>query len=82
MGPSRRTLARWLAWWRERLPQSSFWQALKARLIPPICPQALPGALLERFDSEGDATSALVALLRQVSPLTVGSPVTLIQGGN
>lgn len=82
LAPSRRTLARWLGWWRERLPQSDWWQALKGRLMPPVCPQTLPGALLERFDRADDPASALVGLLRQLSPLTTDSPVTLIQGGN
>lgn len=77
MGPSRRTLAQWLAWWRESLPQSSLWQVLRARLMPPVCPQALPGALLERLELDRNPSSAVVALLRQLSPLTTGSLVTL-----
>lgn len=43
------TVARWCAWWRDRFTATPFWQAARARFMPPVAEQRLPGSLLERF---------------------------------
>ena len=43
LGVARRTLARWLLWWREQFPQTPLWQASGARLMPPISREQLSG---------------------------------------
>jgi hypothetical protein len=75
-----RTLARWVEWWQERLPRSTFWQGAKAYLLPPVCPGSLPASLLERFELEPDPAAGMVALLRFLTPLSTGPLVTLDEG--
>ena len=72
VGVSIRTLARWRDWWRKAFPQSSFWQAMRARFVPPVEESLLPASLLERFrwPTESDR---LLAALKFLVPLTVGS---------
>ena len=66
------TVARWCAWWRDRFTATPFWQAARARFMPPVVEPLLPAALLERF--VGDACDQLLALLRFLGPLTGGRP--------
>lgn len=48
-----RTLRRWGAWWTQTFPALPVWQQLRARFAPPPPKDnALPGALLERLQSE------------------------------
>ena len=42
-----RTIARWRRWWRTTFTATPFWQAKRARLMPPVAEHALPGSLLE-----------------------------------
>jgi hypothetical protein len=51
---SARTLGRWLRWWREDVPRSTWWAELRARLVPPA-----PG--------ESDLPKSLLAHLGQVA---------------
>jgi hypothetical protein len=78
---NRRTLARWLAWWRERLPRSTFWEVAKAHLMPPMDLRSLPASLLERFGLEPEPAAALGALLCFLSPVTTGTLIELDEGG-
>lgn len=66
----RRTVERWRRWWRQTFTQSPFWQASGAAFMPPLDPDRLPAALMERFT--GDVASRLVALLRFLGPITGG----------
>ena len=63
-----RTIARWRQWWRRTFTSTPFWQIARARFMPPVVADALPGSLLERFD--GDDRGRLVALLRFVGGTT------------
>jgi hypothetical protein len=74
VGVSRRTVTRWLRWWRETFVSTAVWQVIRATLHEPAATDALPAALLERF--AGDAESRLLLLLRSLGPLT-GSPAVL-----
>jgi len=68
LGVARRTLARWLDWWREQFPRTLLWQAASARFMPPVAEERLPGELIARFT--GPAAAALMRLLVWLSPLT------------
>ena len=48
-GVTRATLARWLAYFRDVFPHSQTWQRLRNRWMPPVAPEAIPGAVLERL---------------------------------
>lgn len=69
-GVSRRTIARWRAWWRGAFVASPFWRAAAAAVMPPVEAGRLPASLFERF--AGDATARLVGLLRFILPITGG----------
>lgn len=64
LGVSRRTVRRWLAWWRAVFPASDVWRVRRAWLAPPMADAELPRALLLRL-GDGDAT-AFLTVLRQV----------------
>ncbi len=64
----RRTIERWRRWWRTTSAQTLFWRIARARFMPPIIANALPGTLLDRF--AGDEGGRLLALLRFVAPIT------------
>jgi hypothetical protein len=70
-GVSRRTIARWRAWWRGAFGASRFWRAAAAAFMPPVEAGRLPASLLERF--AGDAAARLVALLRFILPISGGA---------
>ncbi|HTU61722.1 MAG TPA: hypothetical protein VMF89_24870 [Polyangiales bacterium] len=70
LGVSRRTIYRWRAWWCELLPETAFWRAASALLVPPVDRALLPAALLERFI--GSMRERLIALLRFLAPLSTG----------
>jgi len=67
----RRTVERWVAWWREMLPRTRFWQGIRRRLRTPVDPERMPLSLLEAFESK-DPQEGLVGLLRLVSPISIG----------
>lgn len=54
LGPSVRTLRRWLGWWTEIFTRTSFWKAARARLMPPVEEAELPASLVERFTGGDD----------------------------
>lgn len=66
-----RTIARWRHWWRDTFTATPFWRNARARFMPPVAADPLPGALLERFT--GDERERLIALLRFIGPITGGS---------
>jgi hypothetical protein len=75
VGVSLRTLQRWRAWWLQTFPATAFWRAARGLLLPPVHPQRLPAALLERFGEPPDA--GLVACLRFLGPITVRGGSTM-----
>jgi Homeodomain-like domain len=71
LGVSRRTVLRWQAWWRHRIPESPFWCANSGSFVPPVTTFDLPLSLLDRF--AGDLEHRLIALLRFLAPLSGGN---------
>jgi len=78
-GISRSTLARWQRWWRETVPQTSFWMAARVRLMPPVDPARIPAELVRRFEASA-ATEKLLAALRFIATLPYDLVVTNIHG--
>ena len=66
----RRTLERWLTWWRQQLPMTPFWRALQGRFPSPL--SDLPGALLGVMQGD-NLTTRLTQCLALLMPLTTGS---------
>jgi hypothetical protein len=65
---SRRTIARWQAWWKEIFPQLAFWRSARARFIPPLDDRALPSPLISAFAADSSVEKMLL-LLRFLSPI-------------
>ena len=64
-GVTRQSTARWLAYFRDVFPHSQTWQRLRNRWMPPVAPEAIPGAVLERLDLIRDGPErCLVKCLR------------------
>jgi hypothetical protein len=71
----RRTLQRWRQWWLDSFVRTRFWQAQRARFMPPVCEATLPRSLVQRFGVGLDRRDRLLDLLMFLAPLTVpGSP--------
>ena len=68
-GVPRRTVGRWLVWWRTTFIASALWSELRARLVPPADALRLPESLLERLRPE----SALLDAACLLMPLTTRS---------
>lgn len=68
-GVSRRTLERWRRWWLELFTVTPLWKGLRGQLAAPVDLERLPASLLERY--AGEPEEQLVALLRQLSPLSL-----------
>ena len=64
----RATLDRWRGWWAEGFPETSLWQSLRGRFMPPIS-GALPAGLLARFVAT-EAAMRLSQALRLIAPLS------------
>jgi hypothetical protein len=64
----RRTLERWRQWWLGRFVESSFWNAARARFLPPLCQQTLPLSLGLKFEVE--RRDRLLDLLLFLAPIT------------
>jgi hypothetical protein len=71
LGVSPQTLWRWRRWWQETFPDSRCWHAERGMFVPPIQPNRLPGALLERF-----TTKSLVMRTCQVLRLVAATTTT------
>lgn len=74
-GVPRRTLRRWVKWWRGRFVESAFFRTAQARLMPPVDEAALPRSLVERFfdEARGGTERALASALSFVGPITTQS---------
>jgi hypothetical protein len=55
LGVSRRTIRRWLAWWRDVFPASAGWRERRSWLVPPVSDLELPWSLIDRLAAVGDA---------------------------
>ena len=71
---SRRTLERWLRWWRETVPQTSWWRELRGRLASPVEVLGLPATLLDRFG--GGERERVERLLVELASLSVTAQIT------
>lgn len=69
-GVTRATLARWMAYFRADFVESTTWQRLRGRWMPPVDAGAIPWAVLERLGRARDGPE--VALVRCVRLLSVG----------
>jgi hypothetical protein len=70
-GADRRTIARWLVFWRERFPQTPFWKIARARLGSLAEIVSLPYALVDAFLSRHRRCRGWTLLLRFLSPITI-----------
>lgn len=68
-GVPRRTVQRWLSWWRTAFVASALWLELRARLVPPPEEARLPASLVERLASP----APLMPAARLLAPLTTSS---------
>lgn len=68
VGASRRTLARWQAWWQATFTATPFWRVARA-LVPEVSATELPASLLEHF-VEAEDRMRLLRLLDFVKPVT------------
>jgi len=64
----RRTLERWRQWWLGLFVGSSFWNAARARFLPPLCQKTLPLSLCLKFEVE--RRDRLLDLLLFLAPIT------------
>lgn len=70
-GADRRTISRWLVFWREHFPQTPFWKVARGRLVPVVELVALPRSLLESFSRTDEAYQDWGRLLKFLSPITI-----------
>lgn len=73
LGLCRRTLERWLRWWREAVPRTNWWQVLRGRLASPVEVACLPASLLERFG--GSERERIERLLLELTSLSTALPI-------
>ena len=67
----RRTVERWVVWWREMLPRTRLWQETRRKLRAPVNLKRIPLSLLEAFEGK-DPEGRLIGLLRLLSPISIG----------
>ena len=75
-GVSRRTLQRWLVWWRDTFLTTPLGRTLRGRLVlrDDSAPSRLPYSLLEAAE-EGDPGAALECVLTWLLPLSSRTPL-------
>lgn len=71
LGIDRRTLKRWLAWWRAVFVTSGFWKGARASFMPQVEATRMPLSLLEAFGAE--RRRGMFKLLLFIAPITTGS---------
>lgn len=67
----RRTVLRWVSWWRTTFACTPFWAAARARLLPPPGASQLPEALLNTF--LGELPDRVRSCLKFLLPITSAS---------
>jgi hypothetical protein len=70
-GADRRTIVRWQVFWREHVPQTTFWKVAQGRLVPAVEIVTLPRSLTEAFIHGDDDHEGWGKLLRFLSPITI-----------
>ncbi len=60
---ARHTVARWRTWWRDALPATRCWKALRARVRRPVDTGGLPDTLVARFGRTLDGVFNLLEAL-------------------
>lgn len=68
LGVSKRTLGRWMGWWRDLLTSMPWLALARARFMPPVDEGMLLASLLQRFESPDG--NAYERLLRFLAPLS------------
>ena len=68
LGIDRRTLTRWREWWLVTFVESSFWKAIRARFMPPVCQATVPWSLCVVFEVQ--RRDRLLELLKFLAPIT------------
>jgi hypothetical protein len=78
----RRTVHRWVRWWKGAFVESAFWAERKALFMPLVAEPRLPLTLLERIAERAPEPSAiLTAALEFVRPITSASSRLLMGAG-
>ena len=67
--PHKKTVCRWLAWWRDIVPGTRFWTHAKGLFMPTLNSNVLCDELVEVF-SATHSSAAIHRLLRFISPLS------------
>jgi hypothetical protein len=76
-GADRRTIARWCTFWREHVPQTSFWKERRPRFMPPLPRDHFPRALFDAFIHHEDSHEDWKQLLEFLSPITVSGGLAI-----
>ena len=69
---NRKTVNRWIAYFREIFPASQMWKTVRGFISPAVTNHSLPGSLVEYF--LGHALTPGVAIINCLRLLTTGSP--------
>lgn len=69
---NRKTINRWLAYFREIFPASQIWKTVRGFISPAVTNLRLPGSLVEYY--LGHAPSSEVAIINCLRLLTTGPP--------
>ena len=76
---NRKTITRWLTYFREIFPHSKIWKTVRGFVIPTVLNRALPGSLVEYY--LGHIPSSESAIINCLRLLATGSPAvkTMVQ---
>lgn len=77
IGADRSTIERWRVFWQEQFPQTVFWKAARARLVPAFEMVAYPLSILEAFLGI-DVREGWGNLLKFLSPITITGGLKLV----
>jgi hypothetical protein len=72
LGVPPQTLERWRHWWREVFANGPLWRMERARFMPPVPIDQLPGGLLGRLFA-ADLPGRLIRFLHLIAPVTTTS---------
>jgi hypothetical protein len=75
-GISRKTLKRWIEYFRDQFPASAQWQRLRGRLVSSVSNSELPAALVHYFlENFTSPQQALIGCLKFLASEPIGSHV-------
>lgn len=75
---NRKTINRWLAYFREIFPTSQIWKTVRGFISPAVTNLRLPGSLVEHYLDH--TPSSEVAIINCLRLLTTGPPTTKTMG--